>query len=286
MRLCAWFRSGRNAGSGSKLRDWNLSRQKITVVWPLFGILILIGTVGCLPTLAVVEEPSPTPEPTETATPTPTIVWFPPTATWTPAPTLNITPSPTPRLLPDVGALILADDFSTETSWQLISSAGGNVAMGNNRLNIAISTPRTLLASLHSEAVLSDFYLEITARTGLCSGLDEYGILLRAASEADFFRFSLSCNGQTRLDKVIGGSASSPIPWTLSGVVPPGAPGVAQLAIWASGKEMRFFINGEHQFTINDSSLLSGRIGVFARSSADSTVSVSFSDLAVYAVTP
>jgi hypothetical protein len=85
-----------------------------------------------------------------------------------------------------------------------------------------------------------------------------------------------------RLDKYFGGKASSPQPLGYSGAVPPGAPSSSRLGVWTSGKEMRFYINGEYQFTVNDPSLTRGGLGVFIRSNGDDAVTVSFSDLEVY----
>lgn len=251
-------------------------------IWlAVFGVMLT--TSGCVPAAAVpLESPDPTATPTIPASPTPTIVWFPPTPTYTPRPT-QAAFTPTPEMLPEHGALILEDDFSSGDSWQLAESAAGNIAVGKNRLNIAINQTRLLLSTLRSTPEIGEFYLEVTARPNLCSGMDEYGVILRAASEADFLRFALSCNGQVRLDRITGGDASSPQPWTLSGVVPPGAPGVAQIAVWATAEEMRFFVNGQYQFSWNEPALLTGRLGMFARAAADSPVSVSFSDFRLYA---
>jgi hypothetical protein len=185
-------------------------------------------------------------------------------------------------MLPPHGEVILEDDFSEADVWQTFQSPSGNIAIGKNRLNIAINSPRVLLTSFRNTPELGDFYLEITTRASLCDDLDEYGLILRAASEADFLRYSLSCDGQVRLDRITGGDAASPVPWTYSGEVPPGAPGTTRLAVWALGAEMRFFINNRYQFSLNEPVLLSGRIGVFARSASDSPVSISFSELIIY----
>jgi hypothetical protein len=132
---------------------------------------------------------------------------------------------------------------------------------------------------------LSDFYAEIKASPSICRDGDEYGFLLRVSSSLDFYRFSLTCDGQTRVDKFIKGNASSPQPLTMSGAVPPGAPSNSQLAVWAVGKEMRFFANGEHLFTVYEPTLPSGGIGVFARASGEDDVTVSYSNLVVYEAT-
>jgi hypothetical protein len=47
---------------------------------------------------------------------------------------------------------------------------------------------------------------------------------------------------------------------------------------------MRFFINGQYQFTVRDPSFPSGALGVFARSQGETAVTVNFSDLVVKSV--
>lgn len=245
--------------------------------------------VGLLSLTACIPQPDPEPTPTPTPVPptptfTPTIIWFPPTATFTPYPTLELLP--TEDLRPGIGELLFQDDFSDPTAWSLSTSPGGSVALGLNELTIAIGAEDTYLYSLRKDWLLSDFYLELTASPSMCRELDEYGLLLRVSPELDFYRFSLSCNGQVRLDRIYRGAASSPQPWVLSGAVPPGAPSTVRLGVWAVGSELRFFVNDRYQFTVRDPMLLSGGVGVFARSTVDWPVTVNFSDLAVYSLDP
>ena len=228
--------------------------------------------------------PTETSTPTATVTPTATIVWFPPTATLTAFPTPVITP--TQDLRTDLGEIILSDDFSSADSWTLGRTNSGSAALGKNELTIAISEPGAYVYSVRQTPVLKDFYAEITASPTLCRGQDEYGLLLRASSPGDFYRFSLSCDGQVRLDKLVGGTASSPQPWLFSPIVPSGAPSISRLAVWARGKEMRFFVNDVHQFTVSDPILPAGNLGVFARSGGETAVTVSFSDLMVRSINP
>jgi hypothetical protein len=156
--------------------------------------------------------------------------------------------------------------------------------LGQNELTIAIVEPGAYLFSTRSETTFGDFYAEITASPNLCAGLDEYGLLFRLSSIGSFYRYSLSCNGQVRLDRVVGGTAGSPQPWLVSASVPRGAPSSSRLGVWAVGRELRFFINDEFQFAVSDSYHTSGILGVFARSAGENAVTVSFSELRVYRV--
>lgn len=246
--------------------------------------------VACLLTIAVLSSCAPPTliPPTTTATlapsetPTPTVVWFPPTATNTSIP--EVEPTATLEMGPGVGEVIFEDDFGSTGTWQLSQSANGTVALGQNELTIAIVQPRAYLFSTRTEPTFGNFYVEITTSPNLCAGIDEYGLLFRVRSIGDFYRYSLSCDGQVRLDRVVGGTAGSPQPWLASASVPRGAPSSSRLGVWAVDRDLRFFINDEFQFAVSDSYHGSGILGVFARSAGENAVTVSFSNLKVYQI--
>jgi hypothetical protein len=258
--------------------------QAVLLAFVIFLVLGFIPlTLGaCLPTETPPPPPTVTPVLTSTATPTETVVWFPPTATPTPFSTPVVTP--TEVLKPEIGDIIFSDDFSSGDRWGLGISESGSAALGINELTIAISNPGTYIFTIRDEPLLRNFYAEITASPTLCRNLDEYGLLFRWGSMGDFYRYSLSCDGQVRLDRLAGGTAASPKPWMMTGVIPPGAPKSTRMAVWVKENEMRFFVDNIHQFTLSDPMLLSGLIGVFARSAGDNAVTVNFSDLVVYEV--
>jgi hypothetical protein len=185
---------------------------------------------------------------------------------------------------PNIGKILLEDDFTDPNAWTLNQSESGSVALGKNELTIAIGETNAYLFSLREEPVFTNYYLEITTETSLCRDLDEYGVLFRVSPTIDYYRFSLSCNGQVRLDRIRGGKASSPQPWLLSGSVPPGAPSISRLGIAAVGTKMSFFVNGQYQFSIQDPLLTTGGVGVFARSTEKMAVTVNFSKLVIYEI--
>lgn len=237
----------------------------------------LLLSVACLPLSAAL--PTATPLPTETTTPTPTIVWFPPSAT----PTLLAvaTYTGTPEMSPGIGKVTLRDDFSDDTLWDTAASDNGSAAINRNRLTLAVQ-PGYYLSSMRREVLLSNFYAEITARPSLCRGADNYGIIVRGIGSY-FYRFILTCDGQVRAERVNGGTKlliHEPVP---SGDAP-GAPGEVRIGIWAVGSKMRLFLNGRFQFSVTDPSFPSGALGVYVRSTGDTPVTVTFSDLTVYDV--
>lgn len=248
--------------------------------------LLALGLAACLPLATPLPPlPSATP-PAPTASATATTVWFPPTATPTPLPRPTLSITPTLDLSPRYGALLLADDFGESSQWTVGRMPAGSLAFGQGELTLAVSQGRGYLSSLRHGTNLGDFYLEISASPSICRAADEYGVLLRMASMQDFLRFALLCNGQARLDRILGGQASSPVPPEPHAAVPRGAPSASRLAVWALGKEMRFYANGQYLFSVRDGSLLSGGLGVFARAAGEGAVTVNFSDLAVYQVAP
>ena len=244
--------------------------------------IVLMG--ACLPPQADAQVLTPTPLPMASNTPSPTIIWFPPSSTPTLFPTAPSS-TPTPEQRPGIGEILLIDDFSAGEGWPLLDTTRGSIALGNNELTLALLEPKSYLFTVRENTIFVDFYLEVTAGASLCSGFDEYGLLLRVASQADFYRFSLSCNGQTRLDRIYRGVASSPQPWKFSSAVPSVAPNTTRLAVWVMGREMRFFIDDQYQFTVADPVIPSGNIGLFARSAGENAVTVNFSDLVVREIT-
>ena len=214
---------------------------------------------------------------TETPPPSPTIVWFPPSAT----PTFQLfsTKTATPEKRPGLGEVTLTDNFSSSLSWNTPVSDEGSASIERNRLTLAIQ-PDVYMLSLKNDLVLGNFYAEITAHTGICRGADEYGLLVRANAVA-YYRFALTCDGHTHAERISVYEKHPLQEAIISGDVPIGAPSEVKIGVWALGTEMRLFLNGRYQFTIDDPNYASGTLGVFAFSASDTTVTISFSDLVV-----
>ena len=223
--------------------------------------------------------PTDTPLP-PTFTPTATIAWFPPTATLTPFPTIAITP--TVDIHPELGQLLLKEEFTDPAQWNLSTTDTKSAILGKNELSLALTQPGGYIFSVFQKKLPLDYYIEMTASPNLCRGEDQYGVLLRFTPSQEFYRFSLSCDGRARLDKYFHGTASSPMPWTYSSSIPPGAPSQSRIGVLVKGKEMDFFVNGEFLFSVRDPSIPSGKLGVFARSAGDNAVTINFSDLEIY----
>jgi hypothetical protein len=227
--------------------------------------------------------PTGTPTLFSTETPTPTIVWFPPTNTPTffPSPT----PSPTQEFHPGVGNLIFSDSFDQPDVWNTSSSEQASAKLARNQLVLSINEPGPLsITSLRSQPEVGDFYAEAQVVINLCSGQDQYGMILRAAPGGNYYRFTINCNGQERLEVVRNGETYPLTDWLSSGDVSMGAPAQVKVGVWAAGREIRLFLNDHYQFSLIDPVFSSGTIGFYIYASGQTPITISFSNLAVYSV--
>ena len=249
----------------------------------LLLFLALLGLTACAGLFPPPVTTTPIPTSTLSAqTETPTILWFPPTETNTPIPTQIVIPTPEER--PGLGEVLFADNFDAPELWDTAVSNAASAIVERNRLTLAISKPGIPILSLRKEPMLRDFYAEVAASLSLCRGKDQYGLLVRVQSGSDYYRYAVNCAGQARLERVRSGQPYPLQDWLPSGDAPPGAPGEVKIGVWAVGAEMRFFLNDRYQFTVRDPLFWQGMLGVFAQSAGADPLTVSFSELVVYAV--
>ncbi len=246
----------------------------------LLGSLLLVSSAcDALPQNPITEPPPPS---FTAPPPTATIDWFPATETATPQ--FVATQAPTPERKPGVGKLLLTDHFTSGDPWHPGTSEDASVVVGLGRLTLA-AQPGVNAFRIRQGPALTAFYAEITAQTSLCRGGDEYGMLFRAPNNVAYYSFTLSCDGRARVDRVRTGRLYPLHAPIASADVPPGAPGEVRMGVWASGSDLRFFLNGRYQFGVTDATLSSGALGAFARSTGTTPVTITFSDLSVYSVT-
>jgi len=248
-------------------------------------LFLLVGLLGLTACAGIFTPATLTPSvPPATPTEPPTIVWFPATDTPIPLPTSTV--AVTVEQLAGVGNMLFADRFMQASPWSTAISSRASAVVQPGRLVLSITAPGPLaILSLRSEPSLADFYAEATASLSLCQGDDEYGMLFRATPGEDYYRFTINCRGQVRLERALSGSVIPLQDWTLTGDAPRGAPAQVRLGVWAVGSEMRFFLDGNYQFTARDPTLHLGTLGFFVSASGGTPVTAAFSDLSAYTVT-
>jgi hypothetical protein len=253
--------------------------MKLTILCRCPLLLLILSGCNSLP-------PTPTQTATpllDTQTPTPTIVWFPPsdTPTFFPTPTLLYTPDQRPGL----GDLLFTDTFDTPGLWNTSPGAAASATVTRNQLLLSISGQGPLgMTSLRSLPTVRDFFAEATVKLSLCGGKDQFGMLFRAALVNNYYRFVVSCDGQTRLERMVSGSLFPLNTWLSSGDAPIAAPSEVKLGVWAAGSEMRFFLNDHLQFTFRDTFFHTGTLGFYVYANGAAPITASFTDLSVYSV--
>jgi len=247
----------------------------------LIGVFLIIGVGLFSACSGLIPEPTPIP-PTETPTITPTttatIVWFPPTETPTPIPTRLI--EPTSEMRPGIGIAILTDGFNEGVNWRTGTYNAGNIAWVDQSITLAVQQPKSFLITFLSKPSFDQFDVRLKVDVSLCRGDDAYGLLIRAASDWDYYRFLVNCNGNARAERIRNSQTLPLQDWTPAGIIP-GAPITTNLEVWANGSEMRFFVNDIYIFTIKDPVFTSGQLGLVARSAGETALTVNFKELVV-----
>lgn len=268
---CAYHRGGKNNFSTAKT-------LLIIIIMPLLGISLS----GCAAPTSV-PTPTATPElPTNTATLR--INWFPATNTAEQNPS-QAEAGPTPEYHPGIGSLTFSDSFDKPEMWNTSSAGTASAMVTRNQLVLSLDGhgPASI-SSVRSSTSVSDFYAEATADVSLCGSNDQYGMIFRAAPGANFYRFTINCNGQIRFERGDNGRTFPLQDWLPSGDATFGAPAHVRLGVWAVGNEMRLFMNDTYQFSVFDPLFHSGSIGFYIYASGKTTITASFSDLLVYSV--
>jgi hypothetical protein len=247
---------------------------------------------GAIPTA---EPPTATelpPVPSEPSTVAPTLV--PPTSTPTEKPGAALTlvpkgqptagPSPTvtPQNAPFDPNLVYGDpDFSDPMN----SSSHGNwvaggvlpntaylqISLQNNEIYVTGKQPG-FSTWFFSWPTLTDFYIQMTAQSGACSGKDEYGLIVRdpahKAGVSYGYIVAFTCDGHyrvTRLDSADPYTAVDLVPLTKGGHINTGANQENVLGIRAEGPKLTIFANGYFLAEVSDNTYPQGRYGLFVQ---------------------
>lgn len=217
-------------------------------------------------------EPAPSPSPllpttaqTATSTPpppassTPPVTAAPPTATPEPSST---PPSTDPKL--SLGDPTFQDKFSSDKNWALAADKHSDMYIMDDQLFMKAFNPDRFDSWALTWPKITNFYIEMTAKTETCSGLDHYGLMLRAKQDATTgYLFGLSCDGQFSFRKWDGTRYTKFVDWTKNSAIIKGSNKTNRLGIKAEGNHFTLYANGEELTDLRDNSYNSGFFGVF-----------------------
>jgi hypothetical protein len=110
--------------------------------------------------------------------------------------------------------------------------------------------------------------MEIKATTGEeCSGLDRYGLLLRAPDPNEGYVYGFSCDGRFRIYKWDGENYRAIQEWKSPPHIKTGPDQTNLLGIWMSGDTIRLYANRILIGEYTDNTYDEGRFGLFIGSS-------------------
>lgn len=150
---------------------------------------------------------------------------------------------------------------------------------------LTLGVRRSVVGYTYSDAgPAADVYYQATARVEACAPEDHYGLQVRLVDENNFYLFGVTCAGGVRVQMNENGRyrflADAPPNSTIN--VGPNAENV--LAVRTLGENFTFIVNGTPVLTLNNAALGEGRFGVYARSIVSPQLTVTFDDVAGWAV--
>ncbi len=174
------------------------------------------------------------------------------------------------------------ETFDQGSAWVLNADAAADLAIADGTLRITIHDPEVIAWTSTQERTFSDFRVSVAA-THISGPLDnEFGILIRMDGDKRFYAFSASSDGYVRVALYDQGTWTLLGPdWTLSDAIQQGETATNVLEVEARGADFVFRINGQQVATLNDKTLKSGTLGLYAGSFSEGDVVMSFDNLQV-----
>jgi hypothetical protein len=161
------------------------------------------------------------------------------------------------------------DTFASSANWYMVDTEDTYFEVKDGNLIMESITAGTYdYWGLSLRPAIKDFYFEITVRTGdVCSGLDRYGVLIRAPDKNQGYVYGFSCNGRYRIYKWDGENYTGLKNWTVSPHILSGPNQTNRLGIWAEGDTLKLYANGKLIAEVSDDTYKEGRFGLFIGSS-------------------
>jgi len=135
-----------------------------------------------------------------------------------------------------------------------------------------------------SNPPLTNFYLEATEKTGMCSGKDSYGLMARAPDPNQGYFLELSCDGQFKFQRWDGSRFITLVNWTDNSAVNSGSDQVNRIGLKAEGDRFTFFANGVKIGETTDAAYDAGRFGLFVAGSSSTDFTVEVDEVAYWAL--
>ena len=186
------------------------------------------------------------------------------------------------------GSVLYQDDFSSglATGWDPDVSADWSVVGGEYRAYQSRPSESNSMVSTYGGRTFSDFTYEVKMKLGASTGRARY-MLFRATADFDRAPLYQGSGYAFGLDdtsyyifKTSNGTFTELKGWTTSGYINSSL-SWNTLKVTASGSSFTFYINGNYVYSLTDSSLSSGRIGMSGYTRPDEITTHYFDDVVV-----
>lgn len=207
-----------------------------------------------------------------------------PTATPLPAtPQVSVEMPPDPKTGVDTGHTLFAENFNLLGTWAVFDTER---ARGTWRQATYVLTLRDTdeIRWVFNGPRASDFYFEGSVAVGACKAGDQYGLVVRADTDASFYAFGVACGGRFRLLRSLNGVYEEVLPWQASPLLARLSGSTQRLGVRAVGSRFGLYINSQLLGQVEDAELTGGRFGIYAGSYLTPELQVTFDDLVAYPI--
>lgn len=231
-----------------------------------------------LPTVTETLPNTSTPEASRTPIPSDT-----PTPSSTPEPTATSQPTSIPETnLSDLGEPDWKDTFSNAANWPIYSDEHVEMWLQNGSLMMKALNSDKYEAWMLTSAVVEDVYLEASVKTGDCTSLDRYGLLLRAPDATQGYLFGFTCDGRYAIRIWNGQNFVMLTDWKLSEHILKGPDQTNIIGVKALGDQLSLYANNKLLTQVNDSTYSVGSFGVFVGAFNTPSFTVEIPDIAYW----
>ncbi len=164
----------------------------------------------------------------------------------------------------NLGAPTVTDPMNSAAYWFLLQTNEASFEMQNGQLVMHGLTPGMLDSwGLSSYPVLGDAFVEATFITGgQCSGLDRYGLIVRAPNPSEGVVVEFSCDGRYRI-YIWDGANFTPIKnWTHGASIVSGPNQTNRMGVWMQGNVLKVYANRVLLAEVNQNQYATGHFGL------------------------
>jgi hypothetical protein len=178
--------------------------------------------------------------------------------------------TPTPQRPPDWTA--------SDATWHTFGD--GRLATSTTGLSLQLSDPHQSAWAIPGQQV-SDFIVELDARSLFPSKDVGYGLLYRYQNEANYYVFAVGGDGYYTIAKIRKGTLTPLRDWQQWPHVRRGVT-TNRLRVRCEGATCHFYVNGEFTAQVTDDALLSGDLGLWGQTFSDDALDVVFEEMKLW----